>query len=292
MTSISVRGASLNDLSEIELLLKKGFSPEYVNHVMIQVTERMKNKTIDSFLAIYQSKAVGYVAVKHIKNNLVSFGPIVVDPDYRGMGIGLFLGETMMPHLEQSHFSGTAYSDTVVNHTNAQRILWNLGFRPASFRLEFTYMKTCGFYRLFQGTTQKQKIVMYLPEEYKQLAEHALGEFCLPEILHPERTEPSRTLLETYVANTEHFDDPMNGWRVPLEEETCAADIAYLRQHKNRHYCAGFKPFIEDDKLKVYAYMGKIPKKVLDAESIKVIPEAHDLFQFVWKQYEQGFMIS
>ena len=282
---MEIRRAQQEDIPFIVDLIRNGFGSDYVNRAVADFEQRTQEGNIDSFVAVIGDKVVGHAAIKHRKIDRVSFGALVVDSDHRRYGVGSELVKARLDHLRKEGFVGTVFSDAVADHTGAQKLLYKNGFRPTDMRFDIT-LPTVGFFYLFPKVKTQAPTTIYVPEAYKEIVAAVLGQFCE---LRFGRTTRNRTgnYLDKYVGNEDHFHNPNSGWRIPLDTESAPADITYLLEHENRHICVGFKPFVEGDRVRLYAHMAKPPTKEYKKEDIKVIPEVEDLFEFVLAQFER-----
>lgn len=282
---IRIRRAVQEDIPEITDLIRDGFQSNYVDRALEDFGQRTRDGTIISFVAVEAGVVVGHAGIKFREEGRVSFGSLVVKPDYQRRGIGLELVKARLEYLREERFTGTVFSDAVASHTSAQKVLYRSGFRPTDMRFDLT-LPTVGFFYLFPRNKTQTVTTIYVPREYEGITAAILGQFCE---INFDRTARTRTgdYLDRYVRNEEHFHNPNSGWRIPLDIESAPADIVYLLEHDNRHMCVGFKPFVEGDEVRVYAHMAKLPTRVYKKEDIKVIPEVRDLFEFVWNQFQK-----
>jgi predicted N-acetyltransferase YhbS len=256
---------------------------------MVDVTTKLREGAAHCFLAIEDGKIVGHASIKYFNKHgtFVPYAPmaylsaLVVDPAYQRRGFGDALTIARLEHLESTGFEGTIASDAVTNHTGAQKILYKHSFHPVSVRFDRKHPHI-GFYKLVGLDHPTAEI--YVPGDLRETVQGILSPVCEIGFAETGRGTIDETCQELYV-DKEQFDNSTRGWRLDMTAEASSPTIDFLRHHPSRpHYCAGFKPFVEGSQLGVYAHMAKIPSQQFDRDLIKVIPEAEELFDFVWDQ--------
>jgi predicted N-acetyltransferase YhbS len=255
-----------------------------------ELKERFPRGEIDCFIAIEDGKIVGHSSINYLDQHrtvppyepMVYLSTMVVDPNYRKRGIAHALSDAYLSHLEQSGFQGTVAGDALTWYSTPQKTLIQAGFHPVSVRLD-KQKPHIGFYRLFG--LENEEAMLYVPDDLREPVKSIISPLCTIEFGERGRGTIDETCQDLYVDNPSLFDNPEMGWRLDLTSEAAAATIDFLRHHpSNPHYCAGFKPFIDGDRFGVYVHMDKLSSQQFDRDAIKVIPEAQELFDFVWDQ--------
>jgi len=79
-------------------------------------------------LAIYESQAVGCVAIKRFDNDICEMKRLYVKPQFRGLGIGRALAEAVIKHAQKVGYDCMRL-DMVLPRDSARSLYLSLGFK-------------------------------------------------------------------------------------------------------------------------------------------------------------------
>ncbi len=262
------------------------FFGAYPTMAFEKAKENIKSRLLNSKSFICQDgeKIVGHISQRQSQTE-GDLCFLLVDPDYRKLGIGRQLMHNSTAEFEDTEKLVHGYP--VTQHSHSQRICLREGYSPT--KLELIIERDLGagqresfvhFARLYR---RKTAFSAYLPAQHHEIASYILTPFCDLEIQQNLETiseEMQNALIKELQLRLES-----DVFSISLTSPFAPFGIIYLKTHG--FYCAGFSPQIDKEgNLTFVANMGKIPQQEIAKGKIQVIPEVRPLFDFVWQQYE------
>lgn len=126
-----------DELSLRKLIKKMGWSTPQINGQIEKLKELLKTKNSIVFVCKDNNKAIGFIQSEiYHWNNLVQIHGLVVDPEYRRLGIAKKLIENTEKVVINKKIRGI-YVDTPVNNIVAKKFYQSMGYKKDYIMSEY-----------------------------------------------------------------------------------------------------------------------------------------------------------
>jgi ribosomal protein S18 acetylase RimI-like enzyme len=119
------------DARELFFMYPKGTYP-----ISADQLEKVASTRIKPTVILYEDKVVGYCNFVEITEDSSWLGNLIINPSYRGMGVGKYLIETMKEYARSE--LRVKYLRLICHNINTEALLFytRLGFKPFDFNIQ------------------------------------------------------------------------------------------------------------------------------------------------------------